>query len=309
MANPLTDSQFVRLLDKRLREVAEARFDELETKYSMIPKLFRTIPSDSAFDEFYDIGALPDIPEFTGQLEYLSIAPGFHKKIESKEYAGGVQIQRKLLDDKKYGVLDSMGESLAGAAHRVKEKKGSRIFSNAFTSTFDYMTSEEGVSLCSTAHTTKSGTSTASGFSNSGTSALSKAAVQSTSLLMRRFKNDISERIIIEPDTIIVPDNLSYTAEEIVGTEKGLYTTDGTKNVNYNKYNVIVYPRLDDTDTNNWWMVDFNLMKKALIYLERIKSEISRTTDFETFVLKWAIYFRIAFGWLFWQFLFGHNVS
>ena len=106
-----------------------------------------------------------------------------------------------------------------------------------------------------------------------------------------------------------MPDNLSYTAEEIVGTEKGLYTTDGTKNVNYNKYNVIVYPRLDDTDTNNWWMVDFNLMKKALIYLERIKSEISRTTDFETFVLKWAIYFRIAFGWLFWQFLFGHNVS
>src|SRR3990167_8004067 len=103
MANPLTSSQFVKLLDKRLREVAYNTYDELP---SMIDKLYRVLPSDSAWEEFYEVGALPDIPEFTGQITYLSQSPGFHKKIEPKEYAGGVQIERKLLDDKKYPVLD-----------------------------------------------------------------------------------------------------------------------------------------------------------------------------------------------------------
>ena len=37
MANPLTSQQFVRLLDKRLREVSENRFNELPT---MLPEVF-----------------------------------------------------------------------------------------------------------------------------------------------------------------------------------------------------------------------------------------------------------------------------
>ena len=64
MANPLTSAQFTRLLDKRLREVFEGKFKEIP---SMIPQLYRTFPSDSAFEEFYEVGSLPDIPEFSGK--------------------------------------------------------------------------------------------------------------------------------------------------------------------------------------------------------------------------------------------------
>lgn len=251
MGSPLDSAQFVRLLDNRLREVAENKYNELP---SMIPSLYRTIDSDSAWEEFFSIGAIPDIPEFTGKISYLGIAPGYHIKIEPKEYAGGIQSERKLIDDKKYAVLDGRAAGLMTSAQRTREKLGARAFQNAFSSAFDFMTSEEGLSLCNSSHTTKSGTSTTTGFDNSGTSAMTKTAVAATRILMRQFRNDISERIDIGDDlAIICPDNLADTAYEIVNTPKGLDATGGEQNVNmqYKRYQVIPYLRLDDTDTNN----------------------------------------------------------
>lgn len=308
MANPLTESQFVRLLDKRLRDVAEDEIKQLHEE-SMIPKLYNVISGDSAWEEFYEIGALPDIPAFTGKLEYLGVSPGYWTKIEPKEYAGGVMITRKLLDDKKYAVLDDWARKLGGSSHRTKEKIGVRPFAYAFSSAYDYMQSEEGLSLCNTAHTTKSGVSTSSGFSNSGTSALSKTSVSAVRLLMRKFKNDIGERISIEPDTLMVPDNLYDTAMEIVGTEKGLYSAEGTKNVNYKRFDVIPHRMLDDYDTTNWFMVDSKLMKKYLIWINKTNDEVNNTIDFESFVVKHSIYFRVANGWTQWRWVYGSNVS
>ena len=306
MGNPLTSSQFTKLLDNRLREVSENEWNELP---SMIPTMYRMLSSDSAIEEFYGIGSLPDIPQFTGKLQYLGIAPGFYTKIEPKEFAGGIQIERKLLDDKKYSVMDDRAASLANSAQRVREKYGVRPFAYAFSSAYDFMQSEEGVSLCNSSHSTKSGTSTTSGFGNAGTTALSKTSVAATRLLMRKFRNDISERIVIEPDTLIVPDNLADTAYEIVQTDKGLYSAEGTVNVNKGRFKVIVYPRLDDYDTNNWFMSDSRLMKKYMIWIDRIAKEVNNTIDFETFMVKHSIYFRIGNGWTNWRHIYGHNVS
>ncbi len=306
MPNPLVSTQFVRLLDARLREVSERTFTEIPTQ---IPQLYRTLDSDSAWEEFYEIGSVPDIPEFTGQLQYLSIAPGYYTKIEHKEYAGGIQIERKLLDDKKYAVLDDRAAGLAESAARVREKFGVRPFAYAFSSSFDFMTSEENLSLCNTAHTTKSGTSTTSGFSNSGTSALTATSVAATRLLMKKFRNDISERIVISPDTLIVPDNLADKAAEIVGTPKGLYSAEGTVNVQQGRFKVIPYLRLDDYDTNNWFMTDMKLQKKFLVWIDRVRPDRNNTIDFETFLMKHSIYFRMSNGSLNWRFMYGHNVS
>lgn len=307
MASPLDSAQFVRLLDERLREVAENTYNELP---SMIPQLYRVIDSDSAWEEFYSVGAVPDIPEFTGKLATLGIAPGYHYKIEPKQYGAEIQAERKLIDDKKYAVLDSRAAGLMTSAQRVREKLGARSFTRAFSTAFDFMTSEEGVSLCSNSHTTKSGASTASGFDNSGTSALSATSVAATRLLMRRFRNDIAERIDISDNlAIICPDNLADTAYEIVQTPKSLDTTEGNVNMQYGRYKVIPYLRLDDTDTNNWFLVDLTMMKKHLIWLNRIMPELKNTVDYSTYILRQAIYMRMAYGFIDWRWCFGHNVS
>ena len=314
MANPLTSAQFVKLLVADQKEVTERGFDELP---SQIDQFYRVMPSDSAWEDFYSIGAVPDIPEFTGKLEYLGISPGYLYRIEPKEFAGAIQIERKLLDDNKYPVLRDRAAGLGEAAARVREKYGVRTFGYAFSSSFDFMTTEESVSLCSSSHSTKSGTSTTYGFDNSGTSALSKTAIGATRILMRQFRNDISERISIEPDLLIVPDNLYDSTCEAVGymPETGASSdldpdsANNTINSQYRRFRVVAYPRLDDYDTNNWFMVDSRLMKRHLIWIDRVPREVNTTVDFETFYAKTSIYFRIGCGHNEWRWAYGHVVS
>lgn len=307
MGSPLTSSEFVRLLDMRLKEVSEAKYNDLP---SMIPKLFKEIDDDAAWMEFFEVGAVPDIPEFNGKLSYLSIAPGFHTKVEHKEYAAGLMFQRKLIDDKKYGVLEDRASGLMTAAKRKREKLAVRNFAYAFSTAFDFMEREENVALCSSSHTTKSGSSTASGFDNAGSSALSKTSVAATRILMRQFRNDISERIDMSDNfALIVPDNLADLAMEINGTQMGYDTAASDINTQYKRYEVIPYLRLDDYDTNNWFMTNMDLQKQDLMFADRVKPELNNTVDFETFTMKSSTYFRCSTGFRDWRFAYGHNVS
>ena len=82
MNNPIASSQFVRLLDKKLTKVFDGVVQsELPP---MIDTLYNRQSSSTAWDEYWGIGALGDIPEFNGALSYLSVAPGFYTKIEPK---------------------------------------------------------------------------------------------------------------------------------------------------------------------------------------------------------------------------------
>ncbi len=307
MGSPLDSSQFVRLLTNEMREVAENKYNQLP---SMIPTFYRNIDSDSAWEEFFSVGAVPDIPEFTGKISYLGIAPGFHIKIEPKEYAGGIQSERKLIDDKKYAVLNNNGAGLMTAAHRTREKSGVRTFSNAFSTAYDFQTNEEGVALVSNSHTTKSGASTTTGFDNLGVTSLTKTSLAAARLAMRQYRNDIAERIDIGDNlALIVPDALEETAREIVNTPKGYETAAQTANFHAGRYEVIPYLRLDDSDTNNWFLVDKTRMKESLVWINRINPELNNTVDFETYILKTALYMRYAYGFLDWRWIFGSQVS
>jgi phage major head subunit gpT-like protein len=314
MASPLVSAQFMRLMDDRLRKVQVDAFRELPSK---IDQLFGMIKSDKAWEEFYGVGAVPDIPVFSGTLEYLGVAPDYYTRIEPKEFAGGIQIERKLIDDDRYDVIKGRQNGLVESMHRVREKYGAQAFAYAFSAAFTFGSGEEGVALCSTAHLTKSGAATTTGFSNAGTTAISKTAIGATSILMRQFRSDIGARIVIEPDMIIVPDNLYDTACEAVGYSAATGASSALDpdsannkiNTQYKRYVVVSYPRLDDYDTNNWYMVDSKRMKEFLLWVERIAPEISTTKDFDTFLIKQAIYARFGYGFTNWRFCYGHNVT
>ena len=314
MGNPLVSSQFMRLMDDRLRKVQVDAFRELP---SMIDQMYGVIKSDKAWEEFYGIGAVPDIPVFSGTLEYLGVAPDYYTRIEPKEFAGGIQIERKLIDDERYNVIHGRQNGLVEALHRVREKYGAQGLANAFSSAFTFMNNEEGVALCSASHTTKSAASTASGFSNAGSTAISKTALGATRILMRQFRSDIGARIVIEPDTIIVPDTQYDAACEAVGysamtgatSEKDPDSANHKINAQFKRFKVIPYLRLDDYSTKSWFMVDSKRMKEFFLWLERIAPEVSTTKDFDTFMFKQAIYARFGYGWTNWRFIYGMAVS
>lgn len=310
MPSPLESSTFVRLLDKRLNEVAEDAYGDLP---GMIQKLYNVESSESAWEEYMSISGLGDIPAFTGRLNYLSMSPGYLNRIEHREYAAGVVIERKLIDDKKYAVMENMASALAKATNRTQEKDGAKTFQYAFSSAFDFLYTEEGVSLCSNSHTSKSGASTAVGFDNLGTTALSKTAIAAARIAMQQFRNDMGERIDMDDSwALVVPLALEDTAREIADTKMGFEasTTSANKaNTEYGRFEVIPYLRLDDVDTNNWFLVNKTLMAQQLMWFNRIKPEFKNTVDFETFQIKHSVYARWSCGWKDWRWVYGSQVS
>jgi hypothetical protein len=282
MGNPVISENFIRLLDTRLREVSENAWAELPSQKG---ELYRDVPSDSAWEEFFGIAGVADIPAFNGKLEYLSQSPGYLTRIEPKEYAAGQVWER------------------------TKAKIEVDPFAYAFSSAFTFMYSEEGVSLCSDSHTNKTGVSTAAGFDNCSTAAMSKTSVAAMRLKMLRFRNDIGERIVTDPDTIICGESLADTAFEIFKSEKSPDNANNTMNPLYNRFKVLVLKRLDDYDTNNFFLVDSRQMKKHLLWIDRIAKDSKMTIDFDTFMVKWSIYFRLGNGFKDWRWIDGANVS
>jgi len=56
-------------------------------------------------------------------------------------------------------------------------------------------------------------------------------------------------------------------------------------------------------------MVDSTLMKRFLIWINRISLETKNTVDFETYCLKQAAYARWGNGFTNWRFVYGHSVT
>jgi hypothetical protein len=304
---PVVSEQFKKLIDGHLKQVGENVYKGLPT---MIPTLYNVQQTDRAWEEFFEVGSVPDIPEFNSHFTTLGVSPGFYTKMEPKEYGGRVELERKFMDDKKETVFDNFAGNLMIAAQRTQEKLGVRAFANSFSSAFDFMSREEAVSLCSSSHTTKSGVSTSTGFANAGTSAMNKTSLAATALLMKNFRNDIGERIDVGNNlAILCGPSLSDLANEIVGTPFGYDTAANDKNMAFNRYKVIPYPYLEDYSSSNWFLVDLDMMKKSLFWLNRISPEIRTTVD-ETSLMTWiSVYFRVAYGFIDWRWIYGHNVS
>jgi hypothetical protein len=306
----------MRLLDDRLRIVYKDKYKFLP---SMIDQFFGVISSDKAWEEFFGIGAVPDITPWSGKIQYLSVAPDFYTRIEPKIFAGGIVIERSLLDNDRYGVIKTRQNGLVDSEHRVREKYGVQPFNYAFSAAYNFMPEyEEGLSLCNTAHTTKADVSTVAGFSNSGTSALNKTNIAATRIIMRQFRDNIGERIgDLDPDMLIVPDALFHTTCEALGydpdtgAESSMDPTSANRMINtmYKRFKVVPHRLLDDTDTNNWFMVDSKKMKQYLMWVNRLAPEIETTRDFETKQFKQSIYTQWGWGFTDWRWIYGQNVS
>lgn len=313
---PVLDlNMFARLADRRLDKVKE---DYLPKYQDKINQIFGTQPLDKAFYEYYEVGSLPDIPVFTGKVDFLSQDPGFYTRIEPKEYVGGVAMTKKMMEDNQYNVFKNRQTQMVTSYGRTKEKAAAKLLGNAFSASWDYMYTEEGVSLCNSSHLTKSqGVSTSTGFGNAGSSALSPTSLAATRILFNKFRNDIGEYYNSEANTIIVPQALYDTACEITGydprngAESGMDMASANRKINvlYKAFTVIPWLRLDDYSTKNWFMTDMSLEKEMLVWIDRVPFETESRTDFMTYAFQQKGRGRFGCGYLGWRFCYGHQVS
>jgi len=307
MGNPLTDKQFVRLLDDRLTKVYQDRYKGLPL---IIDKFYDRKKSKKAWEEYFSVGSVPDPELFQGIIQYQGVSAGYHTKIQPLEYAGGITIQRRLIDTDRYDVIENMSKGLAVAANRKMNKIAHQVFQNFDSTAFDFMVSEEGVALCSNSHTTKTpDVSTSTGFDNLATLPFDATNLETLRIQSKQLRDDIGERMETNFDTIIHGTNLAADVWEVLNSQGK--TGDNLNNENFQKgrWKSIELPMLDDTDTNDWFIVDSAAMKESLIWLDSVPLEFQSTTDFDTQMRKYADYFVCGWGFTDYRWIIGSSVS
>jgi len=295
----IASEQFGYLLDPGLRKIF---MDEYTLPEGQVDNLYGVEKSSKATEYDLGIGGLGDMEEFTGTIPYDDFDQQYRVSYTHREWCKGIKIERKLVDDDQYSIINKRPAQLALVAKRSREKHGSQIFNSAFgTSIF---AGGDTLALCSTAHTYV-GTTTTVG--NSGTTALSATAVEATRLLGRQFTDETDNLMIANFDTLLVPPNLEETAWEIVNANGKLGTADNDPNFSKGKYRIIVWDYL--TDTNNWFMIDSRMAKLYLKWFNRIPIEFNKDKDFDTYISKWSVYTRYSYGFSGWSWVYGQNVA
>lgn len=295
----VASENFAYLLDPGLRKIF---MDEMGGPADTLAPLYGDEKSNKAIEYDLGIGGLGDLEEFTGTIPYGDFNQQYRTSYTHREWVKGIKIERKLVDDDLYSVINKRPQQLGLVAKRTQAKHRASIFNNAFNTTI--FSGGDTLSLCNSAHT-KVGTSTTQ--DNSGTTALSATAVEATRILMAGYKDETDNLLDIVPDTLVVPINLEETAYKICKSDKVLGSNYNDPNINMGKYKVIVSNRL--SDTNNWFMIDSKYSKMFLKWFTRIPVEFNRDKDFDTYVAKWSAYMRYSYGFSDWAWVYGHEVS
>ena len=301
--------EFIKLLIPGLKEVVKERIAHPQLDI-MRTKIFGKASSDRAFEEYLNISALKDAYPWTGGFRTQKQTPGYTSKVIFQRFANQLEIDIQLIEDELYGAMMDQAEVLADSLEQAKEKRAVNIFANAISAAFDFQESEEGLSWANAAHTTKEpDVSTASGFSNLGTSALDPVSLAAAYISLKRFRNSIGNVIAMNDSIALVhPITLSDTVEEIIGTDRGLFTNEGTINVHQGRYSSLPYNLLEDTTTTSWGLVKVNQMHRDLLWFDRIGDNYMVHEDRQTLGVIHNIHAR--FGYLFkdWRWGFWNNV-
>lgn len=305
MGVPHTAGAFGDLVDPRVKQLF---YDTYKEQPSKREKFYRIETSQDQYETASRVGALPNFTQFAGQVTFQEQFQGYDTTATHVQWASGMQIERELYDDDRHGIWERRPTALAKAAARTIEEHAARIFNMAFQVDTMFYSNSEAVSLCSNSHTTTAtDTSTASGFDNLVTSPLSAAAVAAMYIDMVQFRDDRANRILIEPNMLVIPVNLYDIAYEITKSMGKPGTANNDVNVHEGMYEVVRWNYL--TDANNFFMVDTQLMKESLVWFNRVPLEFAFAEELENIVAKWRAYMRYSLRYDDWRWVHGANVS
>jgi phage major head subunit gpT-like protein len=287
------------LLEPGLRSVFMTQRDAIIAP-SPMDLFYNVVTSNRAFEETFGVGGLGDVPQFNGSIEYDAMEGLYKTTFTHIEWAKGIQVERKLVDDDQYNVINQRATALGLSFGRTREKNAASTFNNAFTSV-----GSDGVALCGSHPFSPTNSATQS---NAGTSALTYDNLIATRKLMREFKDDRGELITVMPNILLVPPELEDTAQTILNSINKPGTNNNDTNIVRGQgYQLVVWDYL--TDANNWYLIDGAMAKMHLWWFTRVPVEFALDPKSEfDLVARYRGYERYSFGFDDWRWIYGHSV-
>jgi len=307
---PLTSGNFADLLKPGLKRI----FDIGMSRPRPMMEMLFGVESSTRFEEQYQgMGNQGLVPPFDGTVPYADFDAGYRTDIRNYEFAQGIQVERRLVDDDQYSQIRRRASSMSDSFNTSIETDAANVFINGFTDSGTNRmgastNGADGVALLSAAHPF-SPANTNNTQANEGTLALTIDNLDTTRQAMRNFTDDAGQLMGVNPNMLLVPPELERTATQLV-SERALYEPGSAQfdvNMFSGRFQPVVWDRL--TDSNAWFLIDSTMMKSHLIWQWRIRPEFSEAEDFDGLTAKFRGYMRYGIGWTDWRFIYGQNPS
>lgn len=272
-----------------LRKVFDKHIGQLK---DFVP-VFYTVESSSKAQEFmHGIGSMGMMDKWTDsgqQVSYEDVHKGYKSTWTHDKWSKGLRIERELMDDALYAEVKNRTKSLADSVYYTRQVHAALPFNNCTTTI-----GPDDKALAATDHPIGPGSSaTWSNYSTGKT--LNADTVEDIRNEMKEWTDDKGNPLLITPDTLVVPRKLRKAALVIAGTDKEPSTTDNDINIWKGNVDVIEWDFLTDSDM--WFFVDKNRMKRFLYWFERRKPTLAQDKeDFDTEVAKYKVVGRWSLG-------------
>ena len=297
-----------------IRAFIEKRGEAFEQQ-SMINELFEVSPSKNWAEKMTSLTAMDGFKPVgeNGAYPVDGMQEGFSKTIEHMTWKDSFSISREMVDDGKLADLKKKPAGFVTGYYRTREKFGAALLAGAISGknsvdyggrTFD-VTAADNLSLFHTGHLSKLKKANQS---NKFSDVFSAEALGAAECAMQNFKGDNDEILDVSPDTIVIPNHyeLKQAVFSVIGADKDPATANNGFNYQFGRWNVIVWPYLNQFLASNirpWMLIDSRYNKEygGAVWYDRVNLEV-RSEIASNDANLWKGYARFSAGFNDWRF-------
>lgn len=298
-----------------IRLFLEHRGEAFENE-SVVKRLFSMEKSNHFGEKFVTMTAMDGFQPVGENGEYPvdGMQEGFDKFLEHMTWKNSFSLSREIVEDSKMIDLKKKPANFLTSYYRTREKFGAALFGSAMagknSAKFqgrDFSTAAaDGKNLFDKEHPSKrkGGKQTnlfADGFSNDALAAMETA--------MQNFRGDSNEILDVAPDTIVIPNQYQLKKDVFaaIGADKDPNTANNGFNYQYGRWNVIVWPYLNqylEDGAAPWILLDskYNQEYGGAVWLDRTPLEVRSRIDEGNDANVWQGYARFIAGFNDWRF-------
>ena len=251
--------------------------------------MMTTMTAMSGFEPVGENGAYP----LDGMQE------GYQKLLKYQTWKDSFSVSKEMMEDGKLMDMRKQPAAFMTSYNRTRELFGAALYGAAMNGAgsvtfkgvkFD-LTGADGSNLFAKEHTPKvSGDKQCNCFKD----AFSVEALGKLETAMHFFRGDNDEILDVAPDTILIPEiaTLKKDVFAAIGADKDPVSANNAFNYQYGRWNVIVWPYLNQfvtKGTSPWVLLDskYNETYGGAVWNDRVQLEVRSTIDENTDANVW----------------------
>ena len=295
MSGTIARGNIPRLLQQGVKKVFGQAYDKHDIEWN---KFFDEDSSRKAFEldvQFEGFG-LAGVKDEGGDISFDSQRQGFTPTYPHVTYGKGFVVTKEAIQDELYDQFSKRARCLAFSMTQTKEVIGANVLNNGGNSSF-LMGGGDGVSLFNDSHVngpTDNGT-----FANRLpiTADLSEASLEDLLIQIGQATDPRGLRIAIQGTRLIIPVQLQFEAQRILGSvlqnDTANNATNALRDMNAIRDGFVVNHYLTDPSA---WFIKTNA-PDGMKYYTRQEVEFGEDNAFTTGNMRFKADERYSFGW------------